>query len=54
MDVFQLEGAAMENRGNFFATMFIVLAAGCLIFYFVLGYSTNIVAQVRIPPSFQC
>ena len=35
----------MTNRGDFFATMFIVLAAGCLVFYFLLGYSTNTVAQ---------
>lgn len=36
----------MVERGNFFASMFIVLAAGCFISYFMLGYSTNTVAQV--------
>lgn len=46
MDVFTLEGEALKERGNFFASMFIVLAAGCLVFYFVLGWSVNVVAQV--------
>jgi hypothetical protein len=46
MSVFTLTGDAMVNRGNFFATMFIVLASGCLVFYAALGYSTNTVAQV--------
>jgi ATP-binding cassette subfamily B (MDR/TAP) protein 1 len=45
MDVFTLSGKAMEDRGSFYATMFIVLAAGCLISYFVVGYFTNIIAQ---------
>ncbi|EAQ88656.1 hypothetical protein CHGG_05275 [Chaetomium globosum CBS 148.51] len=40
MDVFTLEGEALKERGNFFASMFIVLAAGCLVFYFLLGWST--------------
>ena len=35
----------LEHRGNFLATMFIVLAAGCLISYFILGFATNAVAQ---------
>lgn len=35
----------MTNRGDFFGTMFIALAGGCLVFYFMLGYSTNTVAQ---------
>ena len=45
MDVFTLTGSAMTDRGNFFATMFIVLAAGALVSYFALGYATNVVAQ---------
>ncbi|KAK3296564.1 P-loop containing nucleoside triphosphate hydrolase protein [Chaetomium fimeti] len=45
MDVFTLTGEALKERGNFFASMFIVLAAGCLVFYFVLGWSVNVVAQ---------
>lgn len=47
MDVFTLTGEAMKERGNFFASMFIVLAAGCLVVYFVLGWSVNVIAQVR-------
>lgn len=46
VEVFTLTGAAMVDRGNFFATMFIVLAAGCLVFYFILGWATNTIAQV--------
>ncbi|KAI6781629.1 Leptomycin B resistance protein-like protein [Emericellopsis cladophorae] len=45
VDVFKLQGAAMASRGDFFATMYIVLAAGCLLTYFALGYSTNTVSQ---------
>ena len=45
MDVFTLTGSAMARRGDFFATMFIALAAGCLVFYFILGYTTNVIAQ---------
>ncbi|KAL2272078.1 hypothetical protein VTJ83DRAFT_1449 [Remersonia thermophila] len=45
MDVFTLTGEAMENRGNFFATMFIVLAAGCLVIYMLMGWAVNVVAQ---------
>ncbi|KAL4883180.1 P-loop containing nucleoside triphosphate hydrolase protein [Aspergillus karnatakaensis] len=45
VDIFQLTGNAMRDEGNFYATMFIVLAAGCLVAYFSLGYGTNTVAQ---------
>ncbi|RYP72290.1 hypothetical protein DL771_004264 [Monosporascus sp. 5C6A] len=44
-NVFTLTGAEMEREGNFYATMFIVLAAGSLVAYFSLGYSTNTIAQ---------
>ncbi|KAK2596218.1 hypothetical protein QQS21_006366 [Conoideocrella luteorostrata] len=44
-NVFTLTGSAMIERGNFYAAIFIVLAAGCFISYFILGYATNIVAQ---------
>ncbi|KAL2195310.1 ABC transporter [Corynascus similis CBS 632.67] len=40
MDVFTLTGEALKDRGNFFASMFIVLAACCLVFYFAMGWST--------------
>lgn len=49
MDVFTLTGEAMVDRGDFFASMFIVLAAGCLVFYFVMGWAVNVVAQVWLP-----
>jgi len=49
MDVFTLTGQAMVNRGNFFASMFIVMAAGCFVAYFLLGFSTNVIAQVCLP-----
>ncbi|KAL4921315.1 P-loop containing nucleoside triphosphate hydrolase protein [Aspergillus aurantiobrunneus] len=45
VEVFQLTGDAMADRGNFYATMFIVMAAGCLVAYFAVGYATNTVAQ---------
>ncbi|KAL4926789.1 ABC transporter ATP-binding protein [Aspergillus undulatus] len=45
VDVFQLTGDKMRDRGNFFATMFIVLASGCLVTYFAIGYATNTIAQ---------
>ncbi|KAL2127194.1 hypothetical protein VTI74DRAFT_11118 [Chaetomium olivicolor] len=45
MDVFTLTGEAMTGRGDFFASMFIVIVAGCLVFYFTMGWSVNVVAQ---------
>ncbi|KAL4807899.1 P-loop containing nucleoside triphosphate hydrolase protein [Aspergillus unguis] len=45
VDVFQLSGDAMRDRGSFFATMFIVLAAGSLLAYGAMGLATNTVAQ---------
>ncbi|RGP59629.1 hypothetical protein FLONG3_11145 [Fusarium longipes] len=45
VDVFTLTGDSMRDRGNFYASMFIVLAAGLLVSYFVLGYATNTIAQ---------
>ncbi|KAL2169044.1 hypothetical protein VTG60DRAFT_6543 [Thermothelomyces hinnuleus] len=45
MNVFTLTGDALKDRGNFFASMFIVLAAGCLVVYFILGYAVNVVAS---------
>ncbi|KAK7735168.1 hypothetical protein SLS63_004156 [Diaporthe eres] len=35
----------LTEDGDFFASMFVVLAAGCLLSYFSLGYSTNNIAQ---------
>lgn len=45
MNVFALPRQKMEDEGSFYATMFIVLAVGCFVAYFALGYSTNVVAQ---------
>lgn len=45
MDVFTLTGKEMRDKGNFFASMFIVMAAGALVSYFFLGYASNTVAQ---------
>ncbi|KAL4941992.1 hypothetical protein BDV06DRAFT_193301 [Aspergillus oleicola] len=45
VSVFQLTGQAMLDRGDFYASMFIVLAAGCLVSYFAIGYATNVIAQ---------
>ncbi|KAH8721050.1 Leptomycin B resistance protein pmd1 [Beauveria bassiana] len=50
VQVFTLTGAKMVERGNFFASMFIVLAAGCLVFYFILGWTSNTIAQVKLVP----
>ncbi|KAI0107924.1 P-loop containing nucleoside triphosphate hydrolase protein [Hypoxylon sp. NC0597] len=35
----------MVERGNFVALMFFILAIGCLIAYFVLGWASNVIAQ---------
>lgn len=45
VDVFTLTGETMIRRGDFFASMFIVIAAGCLVGYGLLGHCANIVAQ---------
>lgn len=46
IDVFQLTGDRMRERGNFFALMFLVIACGSLVTYFTLGWASNVVAQV--------
>ncbi|KAH6659132.1 ABC transporter [Truncatella angustata] len=43
--VFELTGSDMEKRGNFFALMFLVLGLGSLVVYFIVGWSSNVVAQ---------
>ncbi|KAF3002317.1 hypothetical protein E8E14_004790 [Neopestalotiopsis sp. 37M] len=45
LDVFQLDAEAMQKQGNFYALMFLVLSLGCLLCYFVMGWTTNIMAQ---------
>lgn len=36
----------MVDRGNFFAAMFVVLAGGMFLAYFLLGYATTLISQV--------
>ncbi|CAI7596859.1 unnamed protein product [Penicillium glandicola] len=45
INVFQFTGATMRTKGNFFALMFFVLGLGSLVVYFVVGWTSNIVAQ---------
>ncbi|KAL4963267.1 ABC transporter ATP-binding protein [Aspergillus stella-maris] len=45
VEILTLPSTELEQKGSFLATMFIVLAAGCLVFYSILGYATNTVAQ---------
>lgn len=45
LDVFQLDADEMQRQGNFYALMFLVLSLGCLLCYFVMGWTTNIMAQ---------
>ncbi|CCF35719.1 multidrug/pheromone exporter [Colletotrichum higginsianum] len=43
LDVFS--SPDMVSRGNFISLMFLVIAFGCLIGYFLLGWSSNMIAQ---------
>ncbi|GAP87976.1 putative ABC transporter [Rosellinia necatrix] len=45
IEVFELTGPALESRGNFFALMFLVLGLGALVAYFIIGWSSNVIAQ---------
>ena len=54
MDVFTLTGDAMVERGSFFAAMFIAMAGGAFVAYFVLGWFTNAIAQVCSSGSSPC
>jgi ATP-binding cassette subfamily B (MDR/TAP) protein 1 len=46
IEVFKLTGDKMRAKGNFFALMFLVLAIGTFVMYFLLGWTSNVVAQV--------
>lgn len=48
MDVFNLEGAALQDRADFFALMFFIIAIVQLLIYLVLGWISNVVSQVSI------
>ncbi|CAG7979770.1 unnamed protein product [Penicillium salamii] len=45
IDVFNYTGQEMVKKGNFFALMFLVLGLGSLVVYFLVGWSSNTVAQ---------
>lgn len=47
IDVFQLTGSAMEDKGSFFALMFFAMACGTFVVYFLLGWVSNVIAAVR-------
>lgn len=47
MNVFTLDRAGMRDRGDFFSLMFFVVAIVVLIVYFVLGWASNMISQVR-------
>lgn len=38
----------MVQRGNFVALMYFVMGLGCLLVYFSLGWTTNVIAQVSV------
>lgn len=38
----------MVDRGNFISLMFFVMAIGSLFINFILGWSTNVISQVRL------
>ncbi|KAM0424826.1 hypothetical protein ACHAPT_009882 [Fusarium lateritium] len=38
-------GPNMVSRGNFFSLMLFILAIGCLVVYFTIGWAANVVAQ---------
>lgn len=45
MSVFESED--FVDRGNFISLMFFIMSLGILVIYFVMGWSTNTIAQVR-------
>jgi ATP-binding cassette subfamily B (MDR/TAP) protein 1 len=46
MEAFALTGDEMTERANFYSLMFFVLALGNLFAYALLGYFSNVMAQV--------
>lgn len=48
IEVFKFTGAEMQEKGSFFALMFLVLGLGSFVVYFIVGWSSNSVAQVQI------
>lgn len=37
----------MLKRGNFIALMYFVMSIGTLTVYYIMGWTTNVIAQVR-------
>jgi len=48
VELFTLTGSEMTDRGDFFATMFVAISSACLFSYYLMGWGTNILAQVSI------
>jgi ATP-binding cassette subfamily B (MDR/TAP) protein 1 len=46
IEVFHFTGSTMREKGNFFALMFFVLGLGSFVVYFIIGWTSNTVAQV--------
>lgn len=49
IEVFQYTGSEMQKKGNFFALMFLVLAIGACVVYFIMGWCSNTIATVGLP-----
>ncbi|KAH8162621.1 hypothetical protein CIB48_g5629 [Xylaria polymorpha] len=45
VEVFELKGSELAAKGDFFALMFLVLGLGALVVYFIIGWSSNAIAQ---------
>lgn len=48
IEVFKFRGDEMQRKANFIALMFLVLAIGVLVTYFIVGWSSNLVGQVSL------
>lgn len=51
IEVYQFTGAKMEEKANFFNLMFLVLGLGSFVVYFIVRWSSNVIAQVWIFPA---
>lgn len=45
IEVLELTGRELTKKGDFFALMFFILGLGALVVYFIIGRSTNVIAQ---------
>lgn len=53
IEVFKYTGSEMREKGDFFALMFLVLAIGACVVYFVMGWCSNVIATVGPPLPFR-